>query len=96
MWVWAHSPKEEAGSDLVSWEKFKALAAKKPRQPEKQAFTPIGRHFSEVLWICFHAQIDSTLGRMMYCPLHSNARRESASIEQAQALLQAVRTLQSV
>ncbi|CAE7027265.1 calA [Symbiodinium natans] len=29
--------KEEVGSDLVTWEKFKALAAKKPRQPEKQA-----------------------------------------------------------
>ena len=28
---------EEVGSDLVTWEKFKALAAKKPRQPEKQA-----------------------------------------------------------
>ncbi|CAE7854913.1 CCM1 [Symbiodinium sp. KB8] len=29
--------KDEVGSDLVSWEKFKDLAAKKPRQPEKQA-----------------------------------------------------------
>mmetsp|Transcript_36304 Transcript_36304/g.67530 ORF Transcript_36304/g.67530 Transcript_36304/m.67530 type:complete len:143 (-) Transcript_36304:61-489(-) len=31
--------KEEVGGDLVTWEKFKTLAAKKPRQPEKQAQT---------------------------------------------------------
>eukprot|EP00931_Biecheleriopsis_adriatica_P081256 TRINITY_DN54577_c0_g1_i1.p1 TRINITY_DN54577_c0_g1~~TRINITY_DN54577_c0_g1_i1.p1 ORF type:complete len:163 (-),score=62.23 TRINITY_DN54577_c0_g1_i1:87-515(-) len=29
--------KAEAGDSLLSWEKFKAFAGKKPKQPEKQA-----------------------------------------------------------
>ena len=33
----AHACQGEVGSDLISWEKFKALVAKKPKAPEKQA-----------------------------------------------------------
>eukprot|EP00933_Yihiella_yeosuensis_P065936 TRINITY_DN6995_c2_g4_i1.p1 TRINITY_DN6995_c2_g4~~TRINITY_DN6995_c2_g4_i1.p1 ORF type:complete len:141 (-),score=42.57 TRINITY_DN6995_c2_g4_i1:150-572(-) len=29
--------KSEAGGDLIGWDKFKELAAKKPRSPEKQS-----------------------------------------------------------
>lgn len=33
----AYACQGEVGSDLISWEKFKALVAKKPKAPEKQA-----------------------------------------------------------